>query len=156
MELYDEWKRPKNIAVDITGGKKSMVGGAAMAGAVLGADIYYVDTNDFNRDLSKPEPGSEHLSLLNNPYSVFGDLEVETATDLYKGHDYAGAQRIFDQLRRRVIAPNKVAIYEAYSYLCMTYEGWDNLNFGKAKKRSEEATGAVKAIFNSRRVALSP
>ena len=88
MELYEEWRHPANIAVDITGGKKSMVGGAAMAGAALGADIYYVDNTAFTH--GKPEPGSEYLSLLDNPYTIFGDLEVSKAKDLYNNHDYAG------------------------------------------------------------------
>lgn len=130
MDLYTKWSKPTNIAVDITGGKKSMVGGAAMAGAALGADIYYVDNTSFI--LGKPEPGSEYLSLLDNPYTVFGDLEVEKARNLYNGHDYAGAQRIFDQLKTQVGVPNKTTFYEAYEYLCTAYEAWDNIDFGKA------------------------
>ena len=55
MTLYNKWGRPANIAVDITGGKKSMVGGAAMAGAALEADIFYVDNTKFTQ-LGKPEP----------------------------------------------------------------------------------------------------
>ena len=133
MTLYTDWGSPANVAVDITGGKKSMVSGAAMAGAVLGADIYYVDTNHFNRELGKPEPGSEYLSLLDNPYTVFGDLEVEKAKDLYDRHDYAGAQRVFDQLKGQVGDANKAKTYEAYKYLCAAYEVWDNLDIGKAK-----------------------
>lgn len=130
IDLYTRWGKPKNIAVDITGGKKSMVGGAAMAGAALGADIYYVDNTSFI--LGKPEPGSEYLSLLDNPYTVFGDLEVEKARNLYNGHDYVGAQRIFDQLKTQVRVPNKTIFYEAYEYLCTAYEAWDNIDFGKA------------------------
>ena len=133
MSLYDDWGHPANIAVDITGGKKSMVSGVAMAGAVLGADIYYVDNHKFHRELSKPEPGSEYLSLLDNPYTVFGDLEVDKAKDLYNGHDYAGAKRVFDQLKHQVGDTDKTATYEAYGLLCAGYEAWDNLNFGKAK-----------------------
>ena len=108
-----------------------MVGGAAMAGAALGADIYYVDNTSFV--LQKPEPGSEYLSLLDNPYTVFGDLEVEKARNLYNEHDYAGAQRIFDQLKSKVGDTNKVKIYEAYEYLCTAYEAWDNLDIGKSR-----------------------
>lgn len=136
IELYDKWERPNNIAVDITGGKKSMVGGAAMAGAVLNADIYYVDNTKFTQ-MGKPEPGSEYLSLLDNPYTVFGDLEVEKARDLYERHDYAGAQRIFQLLRSLVGDANKAKTYEAYEYLCTAYEAWDNLDIGKAKKHLE-------------------
>ncbi|MYA98182.1 TIGR02710 family CRISPR-associated protein [Candidatus Poribacteria bacterium] len=131
MELYTKWSKPKNIAVDITGGKKSMVGGAAMAGAALGADIYYVDNTSFI--LGKPEPGSEYLSLLDNPYTVFGDLEVEKARDLYERHDYAGAQRIFNQLEAQVRDPNLITVYRAYGFLCEIYEAWDNLDISRAR-----------------------
>lgn len=131
MELYEEWHHPANIAVDITGGKKSMVGGAAMAGAALGADIYYVDNTAFTH--GKPEPGSEYLSLLDNPYTIFGDLEVSKAKDLYNNHDYAGAQRIFDQLKEEVGDPNLAKIHEAYGLLCATYEAWDNLDIHSAQ-----------------------
>ena len=103
-----------------------------MAGAVLGADIYYIDS--FNRGLGKPEPGSESLSLLDNPYSVFGDLEVNKARDLYYRHDYAGAQGIFNQLEQQVRDPNLIIVYEAYGLLCATYETWDNLDIGMAKQ----------------------
>lgn len=132
MTLYNKWGRPANIAVDITGGKKSMVGGAAMAGAALGADIYYVDNTKFTQ-LGKPEPGTEYLSLLDNPYTVFGDLEVEKARDLYNRHDYARAQRIFNQLEKEVGDPNQAVVYKAYGLLCSTYEAWDNLDIGKAR-----------------------
>ena len=127
MELYEKWERPKNVAVDITGGKKSMVGGAAMAGAVLSADIFYVDNTKFTH--GKPEPCSEYLNLLDNPYTVFGDLEVEKARDLYNRHDYTGASRIFDQLAKQVGNPDLIMVYEAYGLLCAIYEAWDNLDF---------------------------
>ena len=130
MGLYEEWNRPANVAVDITGGKKSMVGGAAMAGAVLGADIYYVDNTKFIQ--GKPEPGTEYLNLLDNPYTVFGDLEVEKAGNLYNGHDYAGAQRVFNQLEKQVGDPSLATVHEAYGHLCAAYELWDNIDFEKA------------------------
>lgn len=132
MALYTSWKNPVKIAVDITGGKKSMVSGAAMAGAVLGADIYYIDTDNYRQDLGKPEPGTERLNLLENPYTVFGDLEVEKAKSLYKVHDYASAKRVFQYLKGQVSAPNQEKVYEAYQYLCTSYEDWDNLDTGKA------------------------
>ena len=137
MNFYTEWGKPENIAVGVTGGKKSMVSGAAIAGAVLGADIYYVDTDKKNK-LNKPEPGSEYLRLLDNPYTVFGDLEVQKAKDLYDRHDYAGAGRIFQQLEQQVATPNQTKVYEAYRLLCKTYEAWDNFDMEEAKKSLEE------------------
>ena len=139
MALYEDWNRPANIAVDITGGKKSMVSGATLAGTVLNADIYYIDNTQFHPKLgNKPEPGSEYLNLLDNPYTVFGDIEADKAKSLYEEHDYAGAQRIFDRLKGQVGDANKAKTYEAYSCLCTAYEAWDNLNIGKAQKFSQQ------------------
>ena len=131
MDFYTEWNKPKEIAVGITGGKKVMSSAAAMAGAILGADIYYVDT-DTKNELNKPVPGSEYLHLLDNPYAVLGDLEVEKARGLYDRHDYAGAQHIFDQLEGEVGDPLLTTIYKAYGLLCKTYEAWDNLDIETA------------------------
>ena len=131
MDLYTEWGKPAKIAVGITGGKKVMASAAAMAGAILGADIYYVDTDTKNK-LNKPEPGSEYLRLLDNPYDVLGDIEADKAKELFRSHDYAGAKRIFNELvsdkRKRVGDPQKRAIYQIYEHLCAAYNAWDNFN----------------------------
>ena len=148
MELYREWEKctetdePMKIAVGITGGKKVMASAAAMAGAILGADLYYVDTDDKNK-LNKPVPGSEYLRLLDNPYIVFGDLEVRKAEELYRRHDYAGAHRIFQQLEGQVRTPNQVAVYTAYKLLCATYEAWDHLDMSSAKQHLDGLLGIL-------------
>ena len=135
MTLYDDWERPEHLAADITGGRKPMVSGLAMASAVLGADLCYVHYRDFYPELGyKPEPGSEHLILLDNPYTVLGDLDVERAKALYKVHDYAGAQRVFRRLEEQVGDANKAKTYEAYGFLCEIYEAWDALDFGTASR----------------------
>ncbi len=71
MHLYEKWGKRSDIAIDITGGKKAMVTGAAMAGVVLGADIYYVDNARYLPKLRRPDPGSEFLSVLPNPLEGF-------------------------------------------------------------------------------------
>lgn len=139
MTFYEDWGHPENLAADITGGRKPMVSGVTMACAVLGADIYYVDYSEIYAELgNKPEPGSEHLILLDNPYTVFGDLEIERAKNLYNAHDYAGAQRVFRRLKDQVGDANKAKTYEAYGFLCETYEAWDTLDFGKANSSLEQ------------------
>ena len=131
MDFYAKWGKPEKIALGITGGTKVMSSSAAMTGAILGADIYYVATEAKNI-LNKPVPRKEYLHLVDNPYSVFGDLEVEKARDLYNGHDYAGAQRVFDQLEKQVGDPSLATVHEAYEHLCAAYELWDNIDFKKA------------------------
>ncbi|MDO4178150.1 MAG: hypothetical protein Q4D21_03075 [Phascolarctobacterium sp.] len=63
---YDFWKLKGNCCIDITGGTKAMASGAAMMGAVLGMDIYYVESK-YLPLYRRPEPGSEYLKKLANP-----------------------------------------------------------------------------------------
>lgn len=63
----DTWGEFTNIAVDITGGKTSMAAGAALAAAVIPADICYVDSDDYLKEFRMPQPGSEYMRLLEGP-----------------------------------------------------------------------------------------
>ena len=63
---YEEWERYGMVCVDITGGTKAMSSSAAMMGAVLGMDIYYVESK-YLPLYRRPEPGSEYLKHLSNP-----------------------------------------------------------------------------------------
>ena len=53
------WSR---MCVDISGGKKAMTGGAAIAAAFLNLDILYNDYDRYDEELRMPEPGSEFLN----------------------------------------------------------------------------------------------
>jgi len=58
-----------NITLDITGGKKSMVASAAIFGKDYGCRIVYVDFTEYMKDLRKPMPGSEVLTVVYDPNS---------------------------------------------------------------------------------------
>lgn len=57
----------RNITIDITGGKKSMVASAAIFGKDYGSRIVYVDFAEYLKDLRKPIPGTEKLNIVYNP-----------------------------------------------------------------------------------------
>ena len=57
----------RNITIDITGGKKSMVASAAIFGKDYGSRIVYVDFAEYLKDLRKPMPGTELLNEVYNP-----------------------------------------------------------------------------------------
>ena len=57
----------RNITIDITGGKKSMVASAAIFGKDYGSNIVYVDFAEYLKDLRKPVPGTELLNLVYSP-----------------------------------------------------------------------------------------
>lgn len=130
-EVYQEWGQPQNIAVDFTGGTKSMSGGSAMAGGLIGADMVYVASSNYLANLRRPFPGSEHLEFIPNPYQVFGDLEEERALKLMVQYDYSGARRIFENLEKQVPDPRR---YSVLSLLCRAYEAWDNLDIIEARE----------------------
>ena len=71
--IYDtmlSWVRrfpeKSNLCADITGGTKAMASAAAMMAAVLGMDIFYVESR-YLPLYRRPEPGSEYLKQLENP-----------------------------------------------------------------------------------------
>ncbi len=63
----DTWKDVNNIIVDITGGKAFMGAGAALAAAIIPADICYVDCDNYLTEFRMPEPGSEYMRILEGP-----------------------------------------------------------------------------------------
>lgn len=71
--IYEEMKEQLNInpahkyALDITGGKKSMVASAAIFGRDFGFNILYVDYMDYRKNIRRPVPGSEILDLVYSP-----------------------------------------------------------------------------------------
>lgn len=71
--IYEIMKEQLNInpahkyAIDITGGKKSMVASAAIFGRDFGFNILYVDYTDYRKNIRRPLPGSEILDLVYSP-----------------------------------------------------------------------------------------
>lgn len=128
--IYEKWNRPKNIYVDFTGGRKSMSAGCAMAGSAINAKLIYI-TGEYMPSLGKPTPGSERLIEIDDPYTVFGDLEMEQAISLFNKMDYISAYRIFDDLEQRV--PGITKKYSALKYISKAYDSWDSLDINGAK-----------------------
>lgn len=130
-----EWAgNPARVVVDISGGKKSMSVAAGLAAYVAGADIAYVDNSQFLQAFGKPKPGSEFLVFLSHPYTVFGDLARKEAENLYRGHHYGSASRIFERLAHDV--PSMVD-YGLLRLLSEAYYCWDRLDLPSASEKME-------------------
>jgi CRISPR-associated protein (TIGR02710 family) len=142
VEVYAAIKKfsagitPRELAIDITGGKKSMVGGGAEAGGILGCSVFYVDYAEYDKDLRKPKPGTEFLNFLENPYEVFGDLEIKRAHSLYEQGDYTAAIEILSQLIRRV--PDPAGLEIKLQLVCLM-QNWEDYQFAKALRNAENA-----------------
>lgn len=124
------------IAVDVTGGFALMSVGIAKAAHVLRLTTIYI-RSDFNQETNRVIPGTQRLEFPPDPYTVFGDLEAAEARRLYRAHDYAGAQRIFDDLSKRVSAPDNQP-YQAYARLAESYAAWEVFNWSTAATKLAE------------------
>ena len=68
--IYDTLKEQmtfnagRSYAINITGGKKSMVASAGIFARDFNSSVVYVDYNDYDPNLRRPTPGSEYM----NPY----------------------------------------------------------------------------------------
>jgi CRISPR-associated protein (TIGR02710 family) len=117
------------IAIDITGGKKSMVSGCTLAANYLGIDVLYVDYETYNPQFRKPQPGSELPTKLEDPLEVFGDRELERGIVKFNSGDFSSASEIFTTIKDRVINPR---IYEVYEALSNGYQDLEGLRFNQA------------------------
>ncbi|MEO0082542.1 MAG: TIGR02710 family CRISPR-associated CARF protein [candidate division WOR-3 bacterium] len=127
-ELHTRYQA-KRVALDITGGKKAMVAGAALAGFLLEMPVYYVDFRAFDPEKRRPVPGSEFLAELTNPYQVFGSIEEAHADSLFKAGDYRAAQMLYEAMCGRIPDPRSCEVKRLVS---AALAAWDDFAFGQA------------------------
>jgi CRISPR-associated protein (TIGR02710 family) len=134
------WRRDdssRRIVVDISGGKKSMVGGAATAAAMLNIEVSYVDNDDYNAELRKPEPGAEYLRFLPNPFITLGDAKRALGVSYFNDHNYVRARDTFDAVLQELYGPEAAGLvpqYTLYRDLANAYDAWDNFDFVRAEE----------------------
>ncbi len=133
-EVYQKIKgrldlfRGKKIAVDLSRGKRVMTAAAAIVGDFFGCDLLYIDTK-WMEDFRRGEPGTEILVKVDNPLSLFGDLEKQHANLLFNNSEFEAAHKLFDIIREKVSDPRD---FEVKSLLSQSYAFWDTLNYGQA------------------------
>jgi len=122
-------KNPGEILIDITGGKKSMVGGAVMAGNLLGIETGYVDYDEYIPDLRQPKAGTEYPNILKNPLLVFGDIEIDKAREAFNQYNFARVVEILSFLEDKIEDLWQVKILQKLTEL---YQDVDAFNFNSA------------------------
>jgi hypothetical protein len=68
----------RNITINITGGKKSMVAASSIFARDYGCQLVYVDQDEYLSDLRKPKPGTEKLVVVYHPTYLLGENEKST------------------------------------------------------------------------------
>ena len=143
-QAYLKWNRPQKLYIDFTGGTKSMSAAAAMAGAVIDVQMVYVGTDNYLVDFRKPYPGSETLYYIDNPLSIFGDLEVEKAMVLFDQANFSGAKEKLQILKNQIPDPNLRQQLNFVYLLAQMYEHWDALEFSAAFESAQKLVTELK------------
>ena len=135
------------IALDLTGGKKTMIGGGFTAGSMYflsrTCNMFYVDSSEYDPDRGAPKPGTEFLSRLDNPYDVYNVQSVQEAKALFEQHNYEAAERLWKSVRDKLDRHAKryhflederkeTRDYYGSSYC---YHPWDALDYNTAQNR---------------------
>ena len=101
----------KRIALDLTGGKKTMIGGGFTAGSILGfadsiadsaCDMFYIDSLEYDQHRGSPTPGTEFLTRLDNPYNVYNVQSVQQAEKLFEKHNYEAAADLWEEVGKKL------------------------------------------------------
>ncbi|MEW2386022.1 hypothetical protein AB0873_28570 [Micromonospora sp. NPDC047707] len=116
--------RPLRAIIDITGGKKVMSAGAALAASQLDLPMCYIDST-FDPEIRQALPGSEKLCVLPNPTALFGDKDMTAAMAMFRSGAYTGARQRFEELSGSVSEPVRVRFLRDLAAL---YEAWCDLN----------------------------
>lgn len=139
----------KRIALDLTGGKKTMLGGGFTGGAILGlansirssdCDMFYVDSLEYDPLKRAPTHGTEFLNLLENPYDIYNVQSVQQAHKLFEKHNYEAAADLWENVRDTLEKhKSKYGLETEFRQavdqyrMAKCYSLWDSFNYSEAK-----------------------
>lgn len=118
------------VVIDITGGKKVMSAVAAMCAWQLDLKLSYIESN-FDAELRMPRPGGEHLLLIENPSTLFGDAELTSLSTLADEGAFEAAAIGMERLESRINNPWPARLR---GQICHLYSAWSNLDLEKIGK----------------------
>lgn len=136
------------IAIDVTGGKKSMDASAFLAAALFDSiAIYYVDYEKYESKGAYPVWGSEFLNELDNPYSDFNVRNEHLVKELWEKGNYSAVKGFAESLIKS-LTPEKAKKYSlednrdrfleiAKAAAC--YDAWHRFDYEVAGKHMFKA-----------------
>ncbi|WP_105616203.1 TIGR02710 family CRISPR-associated CARF protein [Vallitalea okinawensis] len=143
---FMEWEKPKSVYIDITGGTKAMSVATALAGVNIDAKFLYLTAENFIRVINRPEMGTEHLKILDNPIKLYGDFDANIALEHMEAYDYVSSSEIFKQLMNSALDIERRNYYRILFLLAAGYEHWDNLEFQEAYKCFDRMIDSINKV----------
>ena len=144
----------KRIALDLTGGKKTMLGGGYTAGAIWASrwsaasqklmdfcDMYYIDSLEYDQSRGSPVPGTEFLSRLENPYAVYNVESNLQARKLFEKRNYEAAADLWENVESTLKEHKKRYGLETEFNITVNQHGmakcyylWDSFDYNEANQ----------------------
>ncbi|QTA91969.1 hypothetical protein [Desulfonema magnum] len=129
----------RKIAIDITGGKKTMVAGSFMASAhSQTCDIFYVDFEEYDLQRREPCYGTEFLAKLPNPSEIFSIVDWERIKSLFDRYQFGRVKNELSRIEKNIRKheayfdeETKEGIKKITTYAC-GYECWDDYRYKEA------------------------
>ncbi|OQY10107.1 MAG: hypothetical protein B6I30_08845 [Desulfobacteraceae bacterium 4572_187] len=138
-DLLIQNNEDKKIAIDITGGKKTMVAGSFLASAQSRTcDIFYVDFEEYNSRKSEPVYGTEFMANVPNPSEIFSLADWDRLISLQENYQFKMAAKELERIEKNV---EKFRAYfredtrDRLAEIKNTLKGfeyWDDYQYGKA------------------------
>jgi len=139
IEKIIEENKESKIAIDITGGKKTMVAGSFMSSAMSKqCDIFYTDFEEYDPGQRQPYYNTEFLIQLPNPSEVFSINDWERLESLFDQFQYKEALNELDRIKGNINknkqyfeerVNKKIGIIKSYA---QAYQCWDDYNYNEA------------------------
>lgn len=139
--LQTRCKGYKDLIIDVTGGKKSMVSGAFLYAAYNGTKITYVDFDRYHEKLQRPFGYSCRINELDNPMKDFALRDWAQVKNLYEKYSFAAALEV---LRKNIVKPgnfrkDQLTSLSNLQNLLEMYKFWDMSDFESARNFYEKS-----------------
>ena len=134
--ILNKWNiDPKELAVDYTGGTKTMSVALSLATVENTTHYSYVGGTDRSKKgVGVVFNGNERMWYQENPWDEMAVLESKEASALFNQARYASAVEIFSRISQKVSEENR-PVFKALMVFSEGYNLWDNFQHRQAKDK---------------------
>jgi len=148
--IDDKGINKEKIALDPTGGTKIMSVGCGIAASIFNLDILYVNNQKYNSKLRRPEPGSEILISIPNPFDIYQDDKIIDGLMHLQTLHFSHAKETFYTIRQsstNPLLPQLLALISEILYYWDKIDYFNALNsINKARKIIDQYQMKIPAI----------
>ncbi len=127
----------KDLTIDITGGKKSMMAGSFLYAAYKNFKISYVDFEEYSAKYQRPYGHTCKLSILENPYEKFALRDWEQLKNLYNKYHFSAAKEFLLKIEGVIKPIENKESFDKLSQILDIYRYWDESRYKEAKEAKE-------------------